>query len=235
MGVCLGGGFMKKDIEMSLARLPADIQAFVKRKVAFCITIFLLAEAIAVLLITSILNSSFKLEPISLAVVCVLLVVCPFLISGFPRKLIDKPWRGKITKVDIDTKVDSRLVGGKPIVYVKNTIVLTIEKENGKVCTKEVLSLGSRSNNTTNPWDSRDTRHGMDHYAVGDVTHDIENYRVGDEVYHFWGLDDLICRREGGRDIVECVACSTTNPAHRKECFCCGRTLVNFSDGSAEE
>ena len=138
---------MKKDIEMSLARLPVDIQAFVKRKVALCITIFLLAEAIAVLLITSMLNSSFKLEPISLAVVCALLVLCPFLISRFPRKLIDKPWRGKITKVDIDTKVDSRLVGGKPIVYVKNTIVLTIEKENGKVCTKEVLSLGSRSNN----------------------------------------------------------------------------------------
>ena len=40
MRVCLGGGFMKKDIEMSLARLPADIQAFVKRKAALCITIF---------------------------------------------------------------------------------------------------------------------------------------------------------------------------------------------------
>ena len=226
---------MKKSGGLRLCRLPADIQAFVKRKIALCIAIFLLSETIAVLLITSILNSSFKLEPISLAVVCALLVLCPFLISGFPRKLIDKSWRGKITKVDIDTKVDSRLVGGQPIMYIKNTIVLTIEREDGRACTKEVLSLGSRSNNTTNPWDSHDTRHGMQHYAVGDVTHDIENYRVGDEVYHFWGLDDLICRREGGRDIVECVACSTTNPAHRKKCFCCGRTLVSFTDDSAEK
>ena len=218
-----------KDPQLSLARLPLDIQAFVKRKIALRITIFLLSEAIACLLITSILNSSFKLEPILLVVVCVLIAGCPFLISGFPIKLIDKPWRGKITKVDVDTKVDSRLVGGKPIVYIKNTIVLTIGKENGKLCTKEVLSLGSRSNNHfADMWDPHDTRHGMQHYAVGDVTHDLDNYRVGDEVYHFWGLDDLILRREGGRSVVECVACSTTNPAHREDCFYCGRTLTKF-------
>ena len=92
-----------------------------------------------------------------------------------------------------------------------------------------MLSLGSRSNAGAYAWENRETKRGMDRYAIGDVAHDVENYRVGDEVYHFYGLDDLVVRREGGRSIVECVVCSTTNPVHRADCFCCGRTLAKFS------
>ena len=74
----------------------------------------------------------------------------------------------------------------------------------------------------------------MDHYAIGDVAHDVENYRVGDEVYHFYGLDDLVVRREGGRSIVECVVRSTTNPVRRRYCFCCGHTLAKLSGDNKE-
>ena len=218
---------MKRNGNISLDMLPQSIQGLVRRRIILRIIIFLLLEIFSALLVVAVLNSSYEIEPISLAVMSAIILLAPFGISGFPHKLIDKPWRGRIISVEIETKPEACMVGGKPILYIKNTIVLTIEKDNGKTCTKQVRSFGSRSNEGAYAWENRDTKHGMEHYAIGDVTHDIENYQVGDEVYHFYCLDDLVVRREGGRSIIECVACSTTNPAYRNECFNCGHTLVH--------
>ena len=222
---------MEKKTDLKIGMLPRDIQSLIKKRIVLRIIAFLFLEALSVFLILAISNSYYDFNLISLIAVCLVLILFPFVASGFPHKLIDKPWRGRIVSVDVETKSDACMVGGKPHIYIKNSIVLTIEKENGKFCTKEVLSLGSSAKNADYGWEYRSAQFGSGHYAIGDVTHDIENYHVGDEVYHFYGLDDLIVRREGGRSIVECVACSTTNPAHRRECFNCGHTLVHsFED-----
>ena len=224
-------GKMEKKSDLKIGMLPRDIQSLIKKRIVLRIIAFLFLEAISVFLILAISNSYYDFNLISLIVVCAVVILFPFVVSGFPLKLINKPWRGRIISVEVETKSDACMVGGKPHIYIKNSIVLTIEKENGKFCTKEVLSLGSLPGKADHGWERRNIKLGMDHYAIGDVTHDIENYHVGDEVYHFYGLDDLIVRREGGRSIIECVACSTTNPVHRKDCFYCGRTLVHsFED-----
>ena len=217
---------MKNKGDISLSMLPLSIQRLVKRRIILRIVAFVLLEAISALLVFVVSSSSYKIEPISLTVICTIIVITPVLISGFPFKLIDKPWRGRRIAVDVETKPDACMVGGKPILYIKNTIVLTLEKDDGKLCTKQVLSLGSRASNAEYGWEYRSAQFGNGYYAMGEVTHDIENYRVGDEVYHFYCLDDLVVRREGGRSIAECVACSTVNPAERSECFNCGHTLI---------
>ena len=217
---------MKKETKLSLSMLPRSIQRLVKRRIILRIVAFLLLEAVSVFLVATVLSSTYEFDPISLAVICAIILFTPFFISGFPFKLIDRPWCGRIISVELETKPDACMVGGKPILYIKNTIVLTIEKDDGKLCTKQVLSLGSRASNAEYGWEYRSAQFGNGYYAMGEVTHDIENYHVGDEVYHFYGLDDLVVRREGGRSIVECVACSTTNPVERDDCFNCGHTLI---------
>ena len=217
---------MKKETKLSLYMLPLSIQRLVKRRIILRIVAFVLLEAISAFLVATVLSSTYDFEPMSLVVICAIILLTPFFISGFPLRLIDKPWCGRIIAVDVETKSDACMVGGKPHIYIKNSIVLTIEKENGKFCTKEVISLGSSAKNADYGWEYRSAQFGSGYYAMGDVTHDIENYRVGDEVYHFYGLDDLVVRREGGRSIVECVACSTANPAERDDCFNCGHTLI---------
>ena len=221
---------VKKTNSVEFDMLPKDIKSYIVRKIIFRIVAFVLLELGSVLLLLALLRSYYDFHPWVFLVVGAVIFILPFFLVGFPHMLLDRNWRGKITAVDIKTGVDSCMIGGKPHMYIKNSIILTIEKENGKICTKEVLSLGATPSNADHGWECRDLKFGIGRgcYAVGDVTHDIENYRIGDEVYHCYGLDDLIVRREGGRSIVECIVCSTTNPAYRNDCFCCGRTLMKF-------
>ena len=119
---------MKRENKLSLSMLPRSIQGLVKRRIILRIVAFLLFEAISAFLVFAVSSSSYKIEPISLAVICAIILLTPFFISGFPFKLIDKPWCGRIIAVDVETKSDACMVGGKPHIYIKNSIVLTIEK-----------------------------------------------------------------------------------------------------------
>ena len=195
--------------------LPKDIVKVVKKKIARCITVFAVLEIVAIVIsvlfceyITANTNVVFYIF------VVIFLCVIPFLISGFPFKLIDKSWMGTVTDVVVKTETGTYTAAGvKAFPYDKNVIYLKVKKDNGK----EELILAREFGIRSHP--------GFSVPNEGDIVKHLNDYSVGDQVYHFYGLKHN-CIVKKNSELIECVVCGSQNQKERNNCLNCGHSLI---------
>ena len=203
---------------MNNIQLPSDVKKHVKNKIITRLLKLTVLELIIILIIFFLGERTFgKLDVAIRIAIYIILIVLPFVITKVPFAFIDKSWRGKIKKVDIITDTGTYTVGGGVIYpYTRNTVVLAIEQDDGKIMTKTVKSAGVKE------------KMGLDQYQTGKVEDIIKEYSEGAMIYHFYGLDELLIINDRKQDHISCVVCGAKNPADNEHCFNCGHSLIKL-------
>lgn len=199
---------------MTNKNLPKDIQKYIAKKIVKCVASFVTLEIIAIV-ITFVSWEYFSSKANAVFHYCVIVAICaiPFFVAGFPRRIIDRAWRGIVTDVQIKTETGSYSVGGgHAYPYTKNVIYLRVKKDNGKESYVAIREFGIRSHK------------GFPVPNEGDVTKHLNEYSVGDVVYHFYGLKEYYVVRQNS-DIIDCVICGAKNKSNLGLCDNCGHSL----------
>lgn len=184
---------MKKDAY----RLPWDVKEYVRKKKASKIFLMTAIE-LCVLLLVVFLGESFfgGFATPSRITAYVILLLLPLVIIG--RKLIDRPWKGKVIKVDVKCmkrvkQTDGRARGN--IIYEENVLFVLIEKENGALVEKE-------------------------------YTPQKNTVKVGDRAYHFSGIPHIVYVHDDEKATIRCGICGTKNEPDGNTCWNCGMSLI---------
>ena len=200
--------------------LPEDIRKWIRKKVIFCVTKFLIFEMIAMTVCINLFLWEDFQSNTTVAFKCFLViisVILPCYISGFPIKLIDKTWSGVVTNVDIreETGVYRAGGGGRVFPYTKHVIYLTVEKADGKNIEIPVREFGRRSHK------------GFSVANEGDIRNHLNEYSIGDTVIHLYALKEYYVIRSRS-NMIDCVICGTKNEKGRDECLECGHSLLKI-------
>ena len=158
--------------------LPKDIFKYINKRIARCITTFLVSEIVAIAI--GILTYDYFTKSTNMIFsILMLIFLCaiPFFVSGFPFKLIDRSWHGVVTDVIVKSETGTYTAAGtKAFPYDKNVIYLKVKRDDGKELRIPAREFGIRSHP------------GFSVPNEGDVTKHLNDYSIGDHVYHFYGL-----------------------------------------------
>ncbi|MBQ9467893.1 MAG: hypothetical protein IJU52_02675 [Clostridia bacterium] len=193
-------------------KLPQDVKAYIAKKVAVRLTICLLLEAAAVVVVMLWGRKLLASVKTGITVLCyVVFFLLPFVFSGVPLKLIDRTWYGVVEKVDVDTTYDNDQPF-KPTLehfYLKNTVYLTVkEPDTERLIIKKVYAGRAKLQ-----------RH-------------INTYKKGDTVFHLYGSQHTIVLPIAHETHVQCAVCGAMNElpeigeGEEPTCHNCNLTLI---------
>lgn len=145
----------------------------------------------------------------------ILFLLLPFVITGVPMKLIDTSWSGTISEIKIEESVGtySRSLG-KPGLYTKHDLVLTIVKDDGKKIEYTALSLGQKNK----PWQNPP--------VVGRIEYQAEKYHIGERVHKYYGFKYLYISPYHNNEGKVCIVCGTPNNDQDTVCGLCHSELI---------
>ena len=134
-------------------------------------------------------------------------MLLPFVISGIPKKLIDRTYCGVIEDVEVTTSNDVDMSWGKRgRVCYKNVVYLKIKTDDGGVIYKKVHSAISNK--------------------INDIQ--IQKYKVGERVFHLYGTPHTIIISKKSNEAIECAVCGSLNSHEHVKCRYCGHTLLSM-------
>ena len=114
-------------------KLPNDIQSYAKKQMVKKILLFLCYLAISALVLWAVYPSlSRRMGFVPLLVLCLGAICISAYFSKVFHLVLDRSWKGKISNVKVETKTGSYSHYGRTGLCEKNTILLVVEKENGK-------------------------------------------------------------------------------------------------------
>ena len=181
-------------------KLPFDVREYVKKKTSTKILLLSVLEVIIIFFVVfmgELFFSDFALP--SRIMIYVILILLPIVLIG--RRLIDRPWKGTVIKVDVKTVNTVNDTGGtrrgRPgsRLSAQNVLFVLIEKENGALVEKEYLP----QKNTV---------------------------KVGDRAYHFSGVPHLVYVHDDEKAKIRCGICGTKNEPDGDACWSCGMSLI---------
>ena len=204
---------------MIMPVLPNDLKKYRVQKILKAIIPFVVLLAISVvaclLLSREIPSLENATENRTVATYIVLLAL-PFILTGFPKKLIDKSWWGEI--VGIDTEFNNTLYNLKNSgTYTKASIILKVKLGNGKI--KEVVAFSSLKPRETSFYSSINWK------PEGKLDYHLSKYNIGDKVYHFYLFDHLLVESQNEKT---CIVCSAVNPSGNEKCAICDHSVLNL-------
>ena len=185
-------------------QIPDDIKSYVKKKYTRTAVLCGVVEAAVILFLCLYGKRTFSaFDPFSYVAIHVLLILAPILAFKIPQMILDRSWRGTVTRVVINTVTDNEYPG-KPTIehaYMRNDVYLYVSLGNGKTVRKKVYSGKAREGRF------------------------INTYHAGDYVLHVAGTRYVQKRPGRLADPVICVVCSAEGAAEDTHCKSCGHTL----------
>ena len=192
--------------------IPEDLKKIGRKKIIRCVIIFevlLLCSAFVMYLANDWLNSVSVENKV---ITYIFLLALPFILSGFPHKLIDKTWSGTVVKAEI-RKVMCKDYNYKYWYIKKWMPVVDILKDKDDFVTEATTNVKLKE----------------DGY--------LDMYNKGDKVVHVYGCDYLYVMPKKATDPVVCVVCGMKNyneednAGNRGYCKSCGHSLdIRFED-----
>ena len=137
-------------------------------------------------------------------IVYTMVMIIPFAVTGLPFKLIDQTYIGTVQKVEITTSIDSdhHSKPSRATFYMKNTVFLHVEQENGLVIRKKACEGSTK------------------------MAQNLETYKVGDRVFHLYGSEQTVVLPKSSDKMVQCPVCGTNNYKTETKCESCEHSLV---------
>ena len=162
----------------------------------------------------------FKSDSVLFKAICYTIVMLlPFLITKMPFKLIDRTWSGEVVNIGVKQENCVTTVGGKPLAYIKNHLVLKVKHPNGKIKKRIAMTLEVKRTN------------GNDrNFALGKIENQMDRYKIGDMVYHFYGYKypHVVSKTPDAKK--HCISCGCTNGMDKATCWNCNLPLIAISE-----
>lgn len=189
---------------MEKLRIPADIRDYKNKKLAKKLipcAVILLAVAAFLAIWGDMLFGGFG--PGNQTTIYVALLIIPFAVTGVPFSCFGRTWIGTVVRVDreLSTAFQNKAVGTYSGMYTKESVVLDIRLDSGKIITRTV------------------------HESDANRSQKFEQYREGDRVLRLAGTKYLQVLPTAASQEIICVICGTENPIANKKCDLCGHTL----------
>ena len=190
---------------MKTTQLPKDLKAFAMKtalkRLIPCI-LMLTVFAVALIFWGDVIISIDK-EPVRI-ILYVIIMLVPFAVTGVPHKMLDRTYSGMVQKVEITTSIDSdhHSKPSRATFYMKNTVFLHVEQENGLVIRKKACEGSTK------------------------MAQNLEAYKVGDKVFHLYGSTQTIVLPKEKDQLVQCAICGEANYKTESHCKLCGHTLI---------
>ncbi len=191
--------------------LPKDLVAFSRRAVLRRVLPFCLLEAGMITLIIVLGDRLFGKElHIALQIlVYAILILIPFLITGFPLNLRDRTFHGRVVEVSLEHTFRIGFTGSRPpsrggmmmfgtSEHRVNIMRLTVRPDDGTVIRQTLPPPG----------------------------HPNPPPAVGAEVFHLYGSNHVITLPTPADDHVCCAVCNGINDPEATVCRQCGRSMV---------
>ncbi len=205
--------------------LPSDIKKFIYKQMLKSALFFLIFLLIAVVLLYAAIPSlSEYTGTIPIVLLCIGFFVLAAYFSKIFSFIFDRNWMGKVLDVKVETKTGSYSYFGKTGLCEKNTILLTVEKENGKSVPVKAVSFVTKSENGENVRTGIEY-HYSEHVLRGNPETFLKKYHKGDTVYHFRGLKENLYVSET-YPFINCVVCGAENATEKDACYHCHHSLI---------
>ena len=146
-----------------------------------------------------------------------LFLLLPFLLTGVPLKLIDRSFSGTVRKTEIKDTI--KYGGGGTAkgsgAYIQHDLILTVEKDDGKVIQYTRLSFESPL-----------ALFPIDNPRPGNAEHHKHEFREGERIYKYYGFKYPYIAHPTLPDDKYCIVCGQKNENKESFCFSCGAELV---------
>ncbi len=186
--------------------VPEDIRQFVRHKILVRLLYLAICFVPALIAIYFYYKNTINHNSVNYIITVSILLILPFIISGFPYKLIDSAtYSGKILKVDIYTQTFN--ADGKASIMRRSSI---------------------RHKNITEVLIEEDTRHLNKEVAknIHIKNHGYsELYKAGDRIVHVYGTDYIKIISNHPDTPTVCVVCGAKNKVKTGNCCNCSHSL----------
>jgi len=208
--------------------LPIDLQKYAKKQIIKRWLLFFVYLVLIATVSWAVLPElSKRLDPFPISLICLAAVLFAAYFSKVLNLVFEKNWSGKIAEVKVETKTGSYSRYGKTAICEKNTILLIVEKENGKTVCIPAETFVSKSENGESVRVGKEYEYSR-HVLCGKPEEFLRKYRKGDLVYHFRGIERNVIVAQERRSLVTCAVCGMENDAAVDRCHQCGYTLLKL-------
>ena len=185
-------------------RIPEDIHRYVRKNYTKKIAACALTEAAIITYLCLYGKRTFSaFDSFSYVAIHVLLILLPLFYFKIPSLILDRSWRGTVTRVNVTTCVDNiyPYLNNWLGQYHKNNVFLYVDDGSGKITRKMAYSGKARYEKF------------------------INTYQPGDVVTHIAGTKYVQIMPKKAADPVICVVCSAIGTTEQDKCKSCGHTL----------
>lgn len=209
-------------------KLPMDVQNYAKKQMLKKLFLFLCYLVLCALVLWGLIPSlSQYMGFVPILLLCLGAIGASAYFSKVFLLVIDRNWKGKILDVKVETKTGSYSGFGKTRLCERNTILLIVEKENGKQIVVVAETFVSKSDGGENVRIGKEYQYA-EHVLCGKPEEFLGKYHVGDTVCHFRGIDRNLYIPATPQSLTTCIVCGTENDVTKRVCFQCGHSLVNL-------
>ena len=178
--------------------------------------VLLIIDLILIKFLGSVLQSKYEIGKITIRIV---LVIAPFVICGVPFKLIDSFWSGTVSEISVEERIGTESIGGKAWPYLRNDLVLTIIKDNGKKIKYKEFSAGTGDPRLFLP-------------NIGEISNCKSKYRKGETLHKYYGFPHPFS--ETAEEKI-CISCGTVNNSKSHVCSFCQCELLSGTCNNSDE
>lgn len=145
-------------------------------------------------------------------------LILPFFVTGFPIKIVEPTWYGKIIDVVVSEGSEfSKEHAPRVVKYDAVYVDITIEKHNGRKIVRTILA---------SQFSARPRKGAI--RSVDNLEYYLKLYPKGATVFHLRGTKNVIVlNTEFGH---QCAVCGSVNDASLEKCRICKHTLVKSAD-----
>ena len=186
-------------------RIPDDIHRYVRKNYTKKIAACALTEAAIITYLCLYGKRTFSaFDSFSYVAIHVLLILVPLFYFKIPSLILDRSWRGTVTRVLVETSLDNEQYykATIPHNFLRNDIFLYIDVGNGKIVRKKAYSGKARYERF------------------------INTYQPGDVVTHISGTKYVQIMPKKAADPVICVVCGAIGTTEQDRCKSCGHILL---------
>ncbi len=194
--------------------IPEDLRAYAEKMFFRKFAPFVILETLFIVVLIFFGDSIFGIIDGRAAItVCyIITLILPFLITGFPFKLIDRTIYGVVENIEVVQAMTAYKDSAEGMMTCDN-LVIHIKNYDGKAIKRTVKKSSADG-------DNKDRGLHEDRYLS-------DRYAIGDKVFHLYGTKRYV---RIGQDSIDCAICDCRNDTSSDTCRSCGYTLVKHNN-----
>ncbi len=194
--------------------IPKDLRTYAEKMFFRKLIPFVILEALFILILVFFGDLIFGIidSRAAMTVCYIITLIVPFLISGFPFKLMDRTIYGVVEDIEVVQAMTAYKDSAEGMMTCDN-LVIHIKNYDGKTIKRTVKKSSADGDNKDR--------------GLHEDKHLSDRYAVGDKVFHLYGTKKYV---RMGQNSIDCTVCDCNNDISSDTCRRCGHTLISDSN-----